>query len=741
MAEASAEGQNQIPRELTVARRLRPRSSVWEHFTHFTTVDGKSKAECKRCRRVLVAASKNGTSSLLRHVENCKGLGGNGTDGLDQLITDAAWDLPPLPWDPPLPLSCDLPSPLPCTDLPLPFPCDSLPSLPCTDPPPSFPCDPPPLLPCTDPPRRFPGAAPQQDDELPDREHDLGEEARKHLAQLIALHGYDPLLIEDDCFRRFVGSLNPEFKLPSRFAVEEMCDDIFDEARKDLLSRLSCFHGKISLAVSTTKTVHGEVLYTACHFIDDEWNLHKMVLDAYLVAPIPIFYGPLLGVPEVTPKSNFSDRAGNDILHGVLQHGILERLFIMVWAIKKSDEMKRYVKQLISVDLTYFLDTALHSIAGPSIILNPNFTTDMYEKVHGLGLTRENRRQQFSHIGLDHLQAHDNHWYSCYCSLELLRKHGSCTIAGKDCSQLMEVLCKIWGPTYRALQRISTSRYPTSNECLVVLFKLREILQSEVERTDGNNSISYNGSGIFINDDDVADVLREAKDTLDKIIQDTYLVWSVPLVLDPRYKLTYIKFIFSRAFGSGGARYISEVTRKMKKLYADYVEYDGGISGADSDGVTETAGSSADPLGQAWGEHCRSGDGMADVGSDLDAEEELYRSLEGLVIGSSDPLGQAWDKHCRSRGRGGRTDARGYLDAEKELDRYLEDPHETATEGFDILNWWRVNSWRYPTVARMAKDALAMPTSSNLSPEQMAHVSSIVRGYSKKKYRQAKYEP
>lgn len=732
MAEGSAEGQEQIPCEQAVGRRVKQRSVVWEHFKHFTTVDGKSKAECNRCHRVFVAPTKNGTSSLRRHVEKCKGLGGNGADELDQLITNVACDLPPLPFDPPLLSPLDPPSPLPCTD-----------------PPPPFHFDPPPPFPCTDPPPQSPCAPSQHDDELPDREHGLREEeARKHLAQLIALHGYDPLLIEDDCFRSFVGILNPEFKLPSRFVIEEMCDDIFDEARRNLLSRLSRFHGKVSLAVSTTKTVHGEVTYTACHFIDDEWNLNKMILDAYLVVPIPILYGPLLGVPEITPKSDFSDfteRANDDILRGILEHDILERLFVMVWGIKGSDEVKRHVQQLYSVDYTRFMDNALHSTVGKSIILNPNFTMDMYKKVHGLGLTREKRQQLFSHIGLDHLQAHDDHhWYSCYCSLEFLRKHGSCAVADKDYSQLnelIELLCKIWGEVYRSIKRISTSSYPTSNQCLVELFKVREILHSELERADGGNSIVHNGSDFFINKEDgVADVLREAKGTLDRVIQGEYLVWSVPLAMDPRYKLTYIKFIFSRAFGSGGARYISEVTRKIKKLYVDYIEDDGGINGAD--GVTEmAAGSSADRLGQAWDEHCLSGDdGMDDVGCDLGAVEEVQRSLEDLVIGScADPLGQAWDKHRCSED--GQADAGSYLDAEKELDRYLKDPRETPTDGFDILHWWKVYSSKYPTVARMARDALAMPTSSRLSSEQMAHVSSLVRGYSKKKYRQAKFDP
>ncbi|CAO2186768.1 unnamed protein product [Urochloa humidicola] len=73
---------------------------------------------------------------------------------------------------------------------------------------------------------------------------DLQEEnGSGDLARMIALHGYDLSFVDDGYFRNFVRSLNPEFKLPSREAVEEMCDGIFDEARRDIFSRISKFLG------------------------------------------------------------------------------------------------------------------------------------------------------------------------------------------------------------------------------------------------------------------------------------------------------------------------------------------------------------------------------------------------------------------------------------------------------------------------------------------------------------------
>jgi len=49
-----------------------------------------------------------------------------------------------------------------------------------------------------------------------------------------------------------------------------------------------------------------------------------------------------------------------------------------------------------------------------------------------------------------------------------------------------------------------------------------------------------------------------------------------------------------------------------------------------------------------------------------------------------------------------------------EFERYLADPlhPRTCTEPFDILNWWKENEQRYPSVAPMARDILAIQVTS-----------------------------
>ncbi|CAO2164576.1 unnamed protein product [Urochloa humidicola] len=625
MAAEENGGQGRNPRR---RRKMVPRSAVWEHFNRFTDDNGRDKARCKRCLLVLGAGTRNGTSTLWGHVKIC----GKDWDGVRLRLHRRPTPPPP----------CAASS-------------RSAETL-----------------------RRDPGLKEE------------GEEAIGDLARLIALHGHDPSVLDDDYFRSFVGRLNPEFKLPSRLAVEEVCDGIFDETREDLFSRLRRAPGRISLSVGKAEAIAGEVLYMACHFIDDDWNLQRMVMDAYDHVPCPLYNGPLSGVPEVS--LNFHDLCSLAIDRimavdgGISGHDVLDRVFMVVRDKRDKHihmEPKDYIENKFPRtyrprrELIYgtYMDIMLHWV-GQRLTLHPHLAMDGHlieSGVQELHLTRQRRQHLLSHLGLDDLRAYNERWYSCYCSLEVLRSEHSCTIP----CVLIELLCSIWGTIYRAIKRISASSSPTSNLCLGELFNVREVLQFEIARTSGYN----------------ADVLRDARDTLDKSLQDSYLVWSIPLVLDPRYKLTYIESSFGRAFDpETAAHYISEVTRDIKKLYTDYIECNRGISGTNSDGVMEMAVGSVDSLQQPWEEHCHAQHGMTS------------------------------EVAC------------GYPEAETELDRYLKDRLAPQTESFDILNWWKVHSSEYPTVARMARDALAMPTCSQLSSEQIAHVKSIVRGYSKEEY-------
>lgn len=53
----------------------------------------------------------------------------------------------------------------------------------------------------------------------------------------------------------------------------------------------------------------------------------------------------------------------------------------------------------------------------------------------------------------------------------------------------------------------------------------------------------------------------------------------------------------------------------------------------------------------------------------------------------------------------------GSRDSKSELDKYLREETEDDYEKFDVLNWWKVNSVRFPILSLVARDVLAIPVS------------------------------
>jgi hypothetical protein len=46
-----------------------------------------------------------------------------------------------------------------------------------------------------------------------------------------------------------------------------------------------------------------------------------------------------------------------------------------------------------------------------------------------------------------------------------------------------------------------------------------------------------------------------------------------------------------------------------------------------------------------------------------------------------------------------------------ELEKYLAEENEEHTTKFNIMEWWKVNSTRFPILGRLARDVLAIPIS------------------------------
>ena len=144
----------------------------------------------------------------------------------------------------------------------------------------------------------------------------------------------------------------------------------------------------------------------------------------------------------------------------------------------------------------------------------------------------------------------------------------------------------------------------------------------------------------------------------------------VAVILDPRYKLEVVEFYFPSIYGDDAAYKI----KRIKQTYYDLLhEYQYKISTTNSSSCTPTT-STLSAI-------------TKDIASCEEEEGGIARLVQFLSSTSS-------TMHVKSA-----------------LNYYLEEPILPWTQNFDMLNWWKTNGIKYPTLQLIARDFLAIPVS------------------------------
>lgn len=119
------------------------------------------------------------------------------------------------------------------------------------------------------------------------------DEPRKAIAKMVIVDELPFIHVEREGFRSFCKVVRPNFVVPSRWTVARDCYGLFIEERKKLKDVFSCLSSRICLTTDTWTS--GQNLSYMCltaHFIDDNWRLHKRIIN---FCPIAGHSGELIG--------------------------------------------------------------------------------------------------------------------------------------------------------------------------------------------------------------------------------------------------------------------------------------------------------------------------------------------------------------------------------------------------------------------------------------------------------------
>lgn len=162
----------------------------------------------------------------------------------------------------------------------------------------------------------------------------------------------------------------------------------------------------------------------------------------------------------------------------------------------------------------------------------------------------------------------------------------------------------------------------------------------------------------------MAPMLIPMKEKFDKYWADYNVFFSCAAVLDPRCKLGFVSYCYGKLYAPDEAeRRVAEVKKTLVNLFAEYSG--AAVSEAPSDGAKNSRGSRGD-------------------GADMFNDYENYIQSQRTNVERS------------------------------QLELYLEETPRKLNDELDVLEFWSKSSMRYPQLASMARDVLAVPISSVL---------------------------
>ncbi|XP_024968952.1 zinc finger BED domain-containing protein DAYSLEEPER-like isoform X3 [Cynara cardunculus var. scolymus] len=234
----------------------------------------------------------------------------------------------------------------------------------------------------------------------------------------------------------------------------------------------------------------------------------------------------------------------------------------------------------------------------------------------------------------------------------------------------LDVLCTFLKLLLDAANLLTGPTYPTANAFFHEAWKIQLELKHAAVSDDA-----------FIRN-----LTRPMHERFNRYWKDCSLVFSIAVVMDPRFKMKLVEFSFSRIYGEDADHWVKVVSDGVHDLFLDYVVQmlppptfvvngDGGFLKTDMPEEETIL-------------HCEILDTEV-------PENEIFLS-------TSDELSD-FDVYIS-----GMT---SHQNMKPELDQYLEESVLPRMQEFDVLGWWKLNRKKYPILSKMASDILCIPVS------------------------------
>ncbi|XP_048550821.1 zinc finger BED domain-containing protein RICESLEEPER 1-like [Triticum urartu] len=498
------------------------------------------------------------------------------------------------------------------------------------------------------------------------------ESPYQDVAKMIILHGYPLSIVEHQEMKRIFKSINPVANTVSHSDMEEHLFDLFQKEKMNAKDKIALTSRRASLSASiwTDDGPEPTVKYLCltAHFIGDDWKVHRRIIKFGMYWCSPTNLERTIHCKEACVPQ--SESGSYNVIWDAIRDWNLDQKILSLTSVGeiKNDANTARLKAMlmekkwlpISGKLCNIacLDSMINSVVdeGQSdiLLLIGDAVMEFFVAHASSPLPQQKLLEVISQMSFKCPREDAKWWHKFYFRLELLLQFKKLfpdeEVLSPEDMGVIESICKILRTFYRAIEVISGPSSPTANIYFSEVWKVRTVLQEEAS----NENV------------EIATLVMVMQHAFDKYWQNSYVWLSVPVVLDPRFKMSFIEFRLRQAYGAGSASYLSEIRGAVQELFSEYYK----------------------PMDQPSG---------AVVSRSADDKDSL----------------EDWDEHLSSQ-------------MSSELDDYLGEGLVPREDDFDILKWWMEHATKYPTLAAIARDVLAMPASAVHSEAAFSSTGPVI---------------
>ncbi|KAL2338408.1 hypothetical protein Fmac_012854 [Flemingia macrophylla] len=494
------------------------------------------------------------------------------------------------------------------------------------------------------------------------------DRCRHEIARMIIMHDYPLHMVEHPGFVAFVQNLQPQFNMLTFNTVQGDCVATYLAEKQCLMKYFEGLPGRVCLTLDvwTSSQSVGYVFITG-HFVDSDWKLQRRILNVVM-----------------EPYPNSDSALFHAVAVCISDWNLEGRLFSITCNQPPSEVALGNLRPLLSVKNPLILSGQL--LVGNCIARTlSNVATGLLNSEHVIVKkirdsvkyvkTSESHEEKFldlkqqlqvpseRNLFIDD-QTQWNTTYQMLVAASELKEVFSCLdtsdpdYKGAPSMQdwkLVETLCTYLKPLFDAANILTTTTRPTAVTFFHEVWKLQLDLARAV-----------------VNEDPfISNLTKPMQQKIDKYWKDCSLFLATAVVMDPRFKMKLVEFSFTKIYGEDAHEYVKIVDDGIHELFHEYVTL-------------------PLPLTPAYAEEGSAG-----------SHGKTDGSPGGTLLSDN-----------------GLTDFDVYImettshQKKSELDQYLEESLLPRFPDFDVLDWWKLNKLKYPTLSKMARDILSVPVSS-----------------------------